>query len=503
MRIILKEICGLFQSSTGKQHMSALPRFNEAWRQLCEYLRSCAVDIPAQDVGECTIESAIVLLTVAATDLGFERDFWALTLETLAAIVATVAARSPNKRTSQIFAGMVRTLGEIVAANPGSVQPADVVRVLDIVAPLPMLPIDDELEPGTGMSGLHAEVLAFCRAVYKLPPAVCSEAVTERVIVLLAQYPQQAFVARYQRQGEAPSEREQRRWAGVLAFSAAAIELAAATFCGDATAPTVRESALSGFVGAVEDALMARHREAPPAIQRGICAVWARLFTSLRAVVDSGTAAISAGGKEKCWADIIEVCADLVFFDKGTQGPVVAGTAADGVDVKERCAMSAELINAVTAALIAHGERYPGVGPKLVETLFAGAKIAAALSQEVCQACYHGAFVLATNGVSREDLIGETSLLVVAQAKDVIERFNGSEGKERENLHMEVVCVLSELKDFRTTLREPPKAAGDSPRGFLLKLFGVLCESTSAKERDVKVAVKELLDVIGNEFLGF
>lgn len=503
MRIILKEICGLFQSSTSKRHMSALPRFSEAWRQLCEYLRSCAVDIPAQDVGECTIESTIVLLTVAATDLGFERDFWALTLETLAAIVATVAARSPNKRTSQIFAGMVRTLGEVVGANPGSVQPADVVRVLDIVAPLPMLPIDDELGPETGMSGLHAEVLAFCSAVYKLPPAVCSDAVTEGVIVLLAQYPQQAFVARYQRQGEAPSEREQRRWAGVLAFSAAAIELAATTFCGDATAPTVRESALSGFVGAVEDALMARHREAPPAIQRGICAVWARLFTSLRAVVDSGTAAISAGGKEKCWADLIEVCADLVFFDKGTQGPVVAGTAAAGVDVKERCAMSAELINAVTAALIAHGERYPGVGPKLVETLFAGAKVAAALSQEVCRACYHGAFVLAMNGVSREDLIGETSALVVEQAKDLIERFNGSEGKEREDLHMEVVCVLSELKDFRTTLREPPKAAGDNPRGFLLKLFGVLCESTSAKERDVKVAVKELLDIIGNEFLGF
>ena len=501
MRIILKEICNLFKSSASQKHMCTLPRFEEAWRQLCEYLRSCAVDIPAQDVGECTIESAIVLLTVAATDLGFERDLWTLALDTLAAIVATVAGRSPNKKTSQIFAAMVRTLGEMIAANAQSVQPEDVVRIVDIVAPLPMLPIDDDLG-SDGVTKLHTSTLAFFRDLQKLPQEVCDGTVTENVIVTLAQYPQQALVARYQKQGEAPSEREQRRWTGILAFSSAAIALAAEIFNGETTAVAVRENVLSEFVKAVEDALMARHREAPPAIQKGICAVWVGLFSALIAVVDNGTDAIKEGGKEKCWVDIIEVCTDLIFFDKKTPNPVVASTVTNDVDVKERCTLSARLIDGLTKALIKNGEKYPGVGTKIVETLFAGAKIAVAINSELCKDCYHGAFVLATNDVSRSDLIGETSLLVVTQAKEVIEKFNESKDKEREALHTEVMCVLDELRELRTTLEDPPKAAGNSPRGFLLKLFGVLCESTSAKEKDVKAAVKSLLDVVGNEFLG-
>ena len=503
MRIVLKEICGLFKTSTAKKHINSLNRFTEAWKQLCEYLKACATDIPAQDVGECTIESTVILLTVVATDLGFDRDFWALTLDTLADIVVTVAGRSPNKKTSQIFTNMVHTLGEMISGNTQSVQPEDVMRIIDIIAPLPVLPIDDELDEKDGTTALHREVLAFCTGLQKLPQSVCSEDVTKKVILLLAQYPQQALLARYQKQGEAPSDREQRRWTGVLAFGASAVTLAAEMFNAETTPADVRADTLQGFTKAIEDALLTRHREAPPAIQKGICNAWAHLFTALVGIVDSGAEAVKEGGMQECWSGVIETSADLIFFDKKTPNPVVAGSVGEGgVDTAEKCRLCADLIDRTTKALIKYGESYPGIGTELVKALFAGAKLAATAMPDLCRDCYHGAFALAMNGASRDDLIRETSPLIISQSKDVMERFSISKDKECNALHTEVICILRELKELRTTVADPPKAAGSSPHGFLLMLFNVLCELTSSQEKDVKTAVKDLLDIIGNEFLG-
>lgn len=519
----LGEMSRLFKLSV--EQLSKLARFGEAWTTMCDYIRECVDEVPEHEVGECAICSVVLLLTCAA-EANLGRGEWEKCLETLRHIIETVTGRTAYRTTPQVLQNAVATMGKIAAGK--YVTPEDVVRISDIVYKLALLEIDD-FSDESGMSSLQREVFSYLGGVPQLGEAYTEE-VAERLVVVYSQLSHESSKQR----GRVTAKPEERRRLTVLRVGCASAAACGALYAAETTSRTVRAKALFATVKNLGQALLCRyHTYGAQALQQGAYELWKSVLSAFNTVVTVGTAAgakadVPEGVDEdmlkESWMTILDSAREFllpprenVFGSAASDsaipdsllGPSLAMTVAHNSSVGsslEIDQLDVTLVEALVASTIKNGEGYDLVGEKILALLIDGAKVAARGREQLCKGCYHGMFELASLDSSRKDLIELAAPQVVEQAIHIITQFvaetkmSGSAPARRSRL-IEMLCVLRESRDLKTTLPNLPPLAGSNTHGHLLLLYPLLCECITTPEQEIKNDLKDLMTLVGTEFL--
>lgn len=521
----LGEISRLFKLSIGQ--LSKLDRFNEAWDKVCDYARACTEGITEYEAGECAVCSMVLLLTCSA-EANLERREWEKALETLVYIVDTVTKRPPSRTTPQTLQNTVAAMDKVTAGK--YVTPEDVTRIADMVHRLALLEIDD-FSDDSGMTSLQREVFNYLGGVPKIGDAY-TEGVSEKLIVLYSQLP---FEAAALECTNVPKVEERRRLT-VLRVGCMGATACASLYAADETSRAVRAKALLATVRNLGRALLCRYSLfGSPQLKQGAYELWKGVLSAFNTVIAAGTAAgkredlpegLDLGALEESWTTILDSAREFllpprenIFAKMGGDSSIPdsllgpsssasaaiarTGTAGSSLEIDQ---LDVTLVEALVESVIKNGEGYETVGEKLLALLIDGARIASRGREQLCKGCYHGMFELASLDSSRKDLIELSAPKVVDQAIQVITQFvteskmSGSAPARRSRL-IEMRCVLRESIDLRTTLPNLPPLAGSNTHGHLLLLYPLLCECVTTPEQEIKNDLKDLMILVGTEFL--
>ena len=531
--------------------------FEEAWKKICAYTVDCTNEVPHSEVSEIAVNSSVMLLLRCAepTAVPLTRAIWTSALDTVERVFRAVVSRDVYRTTPPILTTVVGDLTglierrsafitEINGGDPASVS-ADVARIVDAVAPLALLPVDDYFDKN-GLSALQRSVFEFFVKVEE--SFGDNTSVLAHLLLKLAEYPVQASNPKIQRQVNdgTLAKVEERRLYTVLKVGCVGAERCAALFAKCAAkCPDVCTQTLPAIVKAFGDTMLVT-RFAPAKLDL-LCVGFDELWKfSQRALVRTlasdndggkGFEAISPGSDNaKVWDDlfaffatyfakIAEVpkegegrkpakCADLDDDDDDENG--------DGKKPVNDQDLDAELIMTATVdGVIKCGETVQGLDAKITEVLLAGCKAAAQSGKAVlCKGFYRALFTAASAPKSREALVDIVLPLAYELAVEVIGAYNADEEAPADTVKATAMeALLGELVDFKTKdamfLAKKKDGEGEKKSGamalaqekpersFLLLLLPLLFNSTLMDNApQISSYLKKLLGVVGNEFLG-
>lgn len=517
----LGEMSRLFRLSI--EQLSKLKRFDEAWDKVCDYAKECAEEVSEYEAGECAVCSLVLLLTCAA-EIGVARKEWEKALDTLIHVVGVVTKKPPSRTTPQILQNMVTALDKITAGK--YVTPEDVIKMTDLAHKLALLEIDDFTDD-SGMTSLQREVFNYLGGVPKIGETY-TEQVAETLIVLYSDLP---FKVASLENGNISKIVERKRL-NVFRVGSVGATACGSLYAADETPRTVRAKALLATVKNLGRALLCRYCIlGSQQLKQGAYELWKSALSAFNTVISAGTAAIKKEDLpegldleklNESWMVILDSSREFLLpprenvFAKTSGdssipdsllGSSVAitrtSTAGSSLEIDQ---LDVTLVEALVNSTIKNGEGYDGVGEKLLTLLIDGAKVASRGREQLCKGCYHGMFELASLDSSRNDLIELAAPRVVEQAIQVITQFvtetkmSGSAPARRSRL-IEMRCVLRESIDLKTTLPNLPPLAGSNTHGHLLLLYPLLCECITTPEQEIKNDLKDLMTLVGTEFL--
>lgn len=505
------------------EQLSKLKRFDEAWDKVCNYAKECAEEITEYEAGECATCSMVLLLTCAA-ETNLERKEWEKGLETLISVINVVTKRPPSRTLPSILQNTVTAMDKITSGK--YVTPEDVIRIADMVAKLSLLEIDDYCDE-CGMTSLQREVFNYLGKVPQVGETYTEE-VAEKLVIMYSQLP---FAAASLENANIPKLEERRRLT-VFRVGCVGATACATLYSAESTSRTVRAKALLATAKNLGRALLCRYCTlGSQPLKQGAYDLWKSVLSAFNTIIAIGTAAGKKDGLpegldqemlKESWTSILDSSREFLLpprenvFAKSANdsaipdsllGPSIAvtraSTAGSSLEIDQ---LDVTLVEVLVDSAIKNGEGYDAVGEKLLALLIDGAKVASRGREQLCKGCYHGMFELASLDSSRKDLIELAAPKVVEQAIQVITQFvtetkmSGSAPARRSRL-IEMLCVLRESRDLRTTLPNLPPLAGSNTRGHLLLLYPLLCECVTTPEQEIKNDLKDLMTLVGTEFL--
>jgi len=386
------------------------------------------------------------------------------------------------------------------------------------------------------MTALQKAALRLLDTIGALPATACDNEVTEKLILLYASLAPRACSLLQRRSttavtggnaATAQGRTEERRGATLFFVGSAAAAACAALFGAETTKRSVRAKVFESTVRALGEAMLSRHRplaaSAPLSHQQGAAMLWKAALSAFNTLLHKGLEAISEAAqliddeqqRSQAWAAVLDTASEFLFpARESVSTTAVTAAAASALEIDQ---LDVTLVDALVEGVIRHGAGREEVGKRLVQLLLDGGRVAARGRERLCRGCYHGVFELASVNHSRADLVAHTAPLVVARARDVVAQFlaedrgSGAAPVQRSRL-VEMLCVLREAHDLKTiiptdsAIAAAATAATNGPfatsqRRHLLVLYPLLCECVTTPETEIKAELRELLELVGTEFL--